>query len=144
MEESFWIFVILKDYNNARKFLLENYEENINMATTLILLYLNKGDDLLNANLLGIELNKTKAWNLYKNRNVSTGKEFLDEMFINFDRHDRTRTTIYYLIGIRKYYKGFMQLPLDIIKIIAKFLWSTREEYCWRPKRSNNKKLKIN
>ncbi len=86
----------------------------------------------------GIEKNLTKAYDWHKkaaNQNYNSSIIQLEtETFKNFDRHENARNALLYLIAIRKFKKDteFDKVPMDVIKIIAKEIWNTRDSVEWK------------
>jgi TPR repeat protein len=81
--------------------------------------------------------NRTKAWYWYKKANKyrKVKGTFSLACFENFEQYDRVRKSVFALIAYRQFQKqncGHLKhLPLDIIKIIATHLWSTRLDQSW-------------
>jgi TPR repeat protein len=90
------------------------------------------GDMLLKGN--GVERNLTMAWKWLKKavKNRPSSKTYTSKEFVNFDLHENCRNSLLCLIGIRKYKKNLIVFPLDIVILITRILWNTRNEQCWK------------
>lgn len=59
-------------------------------------------------------------------------EEYLTKYKIVFDKIESCRNSCFALITIRKYYQSMLSvLPKDIVILLAKYLWTTREEVVW-------------
>ncbi len=85
----------------------------------------------------GVEKNLTKAYNWYKkaaNQNHNwVSLRLKKEIFKNFDLHENARNALLCLIAIKKFRNDspFIKVPMDVVKMIAKEVWETRNDVEW-------------
>ncbi len=85
----------------------------------------------------GVETNLTKAYNWYKkaaNQNCNGAYIALSiYKFKNFDLHEKAKNALLCLITIKKFRKSILNIiPMDVVKLIAKEIWNTRNDEEWR------------
>ncbi len=119
-----------KDLSKSFEYYLKSANMGYSVAQNNIGCYYEKGK--------GIKKNLTKAYNWYKksaNQNDESAMHKLKkETFNNFDRHENARNASLCLIAIRKFKKSLLlnDIPMDVIKIIAKEIWNTRNDEEWQ------------
>jgi uncharacterized protein len=82
-----------------------------------------------------IERNYTLSWKWFKKSAQYGYKPSIIKLgwrkFENFGLHENCRNLLLHLICIKKYKKNLIIFPLDIVMLIAKLLWNTRNESIW-------------
>src|SRR5260221_323982 len=83
------------------------------------------------------EKKKILSWKWYKKaaRQGCGGgiKDLKQLVFNNFEEHENCRNSLLCLISIRKFRKNesiLKVLPFDIVMIIAKVMWNTKNDEC--------------
>ena len=88
----------------------------------------------------GIDKNILLSWKWYKKAAKQGDEDSIDslkdEIFNNIVEHENTRKGLLCLISIHKYRKNenekFGIIPFDVIKLIIKEIWKTKNEECWK------------
>lgn len=64
------------------------------------------------------------------NQGMDIGED-IDELFPDYERHERVRDVIFLLLLSRKKKLVFQMIPLDLVRLIAQYVYSTKDEECW-------------
>ncbi len=87
----------------------------------------------------GVEKNLTLSWRWFK-KGADQGYSYCvnalkEDIFKNFELHENTRNSLLCLISIRKFRKNeslLGLLPMDVVMIIAREIWKSRNDESWK------------
>lgn len=118
-----------KDRKRAFALFMTAAREGCAMSQSWVALSYRKG--------YGVERNMTQSWLWYRKAASQGLEEALNRMkagcYQNYERHEKARNGALCLLCCRKFRKSELNIfPMDVMILIAKEIWKTREQKCWK------------